>query len=301
MSNTLPALFNCQFFDKITGAPLAGGLVHTYISGTTTNQLTYQDPTTVSPNANPIVLDSAGMCNLWLIPADVYTILWTRADGSQGVSRDNVSGTLPSSTGVTSVNGFTGVVAVTADDIPYATGVVAPWFSATDSGAAFDQIISRVTSPAASTVSVADAGGYYTGTNVEDVLQEVGADLAALGTTPGGRWTPTLTNTLNVSSSSAFLGQYLKVGKFVTASVVISVTPTAGAAAPTQVDFTLPVASTFVNQTDCVGAANSAASAGATGGAISAGSPLTKARLSFLSNTTSATAMYCHFTYAVLP
>lgn len=34
-------------------------------------------------------------------------------------------------------------------------------------------------------VSIADAGGYYTGTDVEAALQEVGADLAALGVSGG--------------------------------------------------------------------------------------------------------------------
>lgn len=303
MSNTQAPFFNTQFFDETVTpvSPLAGGHLFTYISGTTTNQLTYQDASTVSPNANPIILDAAGRCNLWLIPADVYSLKLTKADGTLIKTFDNVSGTLPSSTGVTSVNGFTGVVVLTADDVGYTTGVVTTWFSGSNVGDALDSIIGHVNSPTADSVTVIDAGGYYVGTNVETVLQEVGADLAALGTSPGGRWTPTLTNTLNVSSSSAFLGQYMKVGKFVTASVVLSVTPTAGAAAPTQVDFTLPVASTFINQTDCVGIASSAASAGATGGAVSAGSPLTRARVTFLSGVTTPLSMYCHFTYAVLP
>jgi hypothetical protein len=41
-------------------------------------------------------------------------------------------------------------------------------------------IAALVTTPNAAAVTIADAGGYYTGANVEAALQEVGADLAAL-------------------------------------------------------------------------------------------------------------------------
>ena len=54
-----------RFFDA-AGVPLDGGKLFTYAAGTTTKQTTYKDSTGGTPNTNPIILDSAGYCNLWL-------------------------------------------------------------------------------------------------------------------------------------------------------------------------------------------------------------------------------------------
>ena len=54
-----------QFIDA-AGAPLAGGLLYTYVAGTTTPQATYTDSTSATANSNPIVLDSRGEANIWL-------------------------------------------------------------------------------------------------------------------------------------------------------------------------------------------------------------------------------------------
>ena len=40
--------------EDATGAPLVGGLLHTYSSGTTTPKATYSDPGLTAANANPI-------------------------------------------------------------------------------------------------------------------------------------------------------------------------------------------------------------------------------------------------------
>lgn len=55
-----------QFFNPSTGAPLAGGLLFTYAAGTTTKQVTYSTPGNLTPNTNPIVLDSTGSCTCFL-------------------------------------------------------------------------------------------------------------------------------------------------------------------------------------------------------------------------------------------
>lgn len=48
-----------QFFDA-NGAPLAGGLLYTYLAGTTTPATTFTSPSGADNNTNPIVLDAAG-------------------------------------------------------------------------------------------------------------------------------------------------------------------------------------------------------------------------------------------------
>tara|TARA_R110002110_G_scaffold79230_4_gene207301 strand:+ start:4578 stop:5639 length:1062 start_codon:yes stop_codon:yes gene_type:complete len=51
--------FARQFSDS-AGAPLAGGKLHTYEGGTTTNKATYKDAAGVTAHANPIILNSVG-------------------------------------------------------------------------------------------------------------------------------------------------------------------------------------------------------------------------------------------------
>jgi hypothetical protein len=46
--------------------PLAGGLLYTYESGTTTPLETFTDNTGNTPNTNPIVLDANGYCDIWI-------------------------------------------------------------------------------------------------------------------------------------------------------------------------------------------------------------------------------------------
>ena len=54
-----------QFFDN-NGAVLSFGTVATYAAGTVTPQVTWIDATQVTPNTNPVVLDAAGRCSIWL-------------------------------------------------------------------------------------------------------------------------------------------------------------------------------------------------------------------------------------------
>lgn len=51
--------------DPATGAPLVGGLVYTYSSGTSSALTTYSDAELTTPNANPIVLDSYGNAKIF--------------------------------------------------------------------------------------------------------------------------------------------------------------------------------------------------------------------------------------------
>ena len=48
------------------GLPLSGGMLYTYVAGTSTPKATYTDSTGVTPNANPVILDSAGRADVWL-------------------------------------------------------------------------------------------------------------------------------------------------------------------------------------------------------------------------------------------
>lgn len=139
-----PPFFNAQFFDIVgTCPPLAAGFLHTYISGTTTNQTTYTDAGGLSTNANPILLDAAGRCQLWLNPSLTYTFVLKRADLSTVATRDGIAGCAKTTETVSSINGATGVVIMAAPDIDFATGTSTPWFVGVNVAAALDSIIGQ--------------------------------------------------------------------------------------------------------------------------------------------------------------
>lgn len=54
-----------QVFLGPNGTILALGLVYTYVPGTTTPKVTWQDPALTVPNTNPIVLDVNGQARIW--------------------------------------------------------------------------------------------------------------------------------------------------------------------------------------------------------------------------------------------
>lgn len=81
-----------QFFDG--NIPLAGGLIYTYLAGTTTPATTYNSNLGNVAWSNPIVLDSEGRTTeeIWLTSGTVYKfVLKTAADVQIGVY-DNISG-----------------------------------------------------------------------------------------------------------------------------------------------------------------------------------------------------------------
>jgi hypothetical protein len=88
----------------------------------------------------------------------------------------------------------------------------------------------------------------------------VTAPAATDGNVFSGTYTPTLTNTTNVTSSTAVECHYMRVGNVVTVSGQVLFTATS-ASADTQVDMTLPVASNI----------SVARQVGGAGGCISAG------------------------------
>lgn len=95
MSAILLPVLRQRFLDS-NAEPLAGGLLYSYVAGTSTPAATYADQTGSTPNTNPIVLDANGEANVWLgsgfykfILEDVNNVVqWTvdevSADGSGG-------------------------------------------------------------------------------------------------------------------------------------------------------------------------------------------------------------------------
>lgn len=82
-----------QFFDA-NGEPLVGGKIYTYEAGTSTPVATYTDSSGNTANTNPIILDSRGMCNIWLLDTVVYKYVVKDADDVLIFTTDNIGVTL---------------------------------------------------------------------------------------------------------------------------------------------------------------------------------------------------------------
>jgi hypothetical protein len=93
----LSPFFATQFFDN-AGLPAAGYLLHTYDSGTTNDKTTYQDQAGTVANTNPIVLDSAGRCLLWLGTGE-YTFVLSDPNDVVIETWDDVAGVPAAVTG----------------------------------------------------------------------------------------------------------------------------------------------------------------------------------------------------------
>lgn len=74
------------------GDPLAGGKLYTYVAGTTTPQTTYTDAGGLTPNTNPVVLDSSGRADVWLGNAK-YKFVLKDANDVTIYTEDNIDGT----------------------------------------------------------------------------------------------------------------------------------------------------------------------------------------------------------------
>jgi hypothetical protein len=91
-----------QYFDA-NGNPLAGGKLYTYAGGTSTPLATYTNATDSTFNPNPIILDSRGEANVWLVPGTLYKFKLTDASDVQIWVVDQISTPVASSGSVTSV------------------------------------------------------------------------------------------------------------------------------------------------------------------------------------------------------
>lgn len=90
----LSPVFNAWQGFTPAGLPLAGGLLRTYLAGTTTPAATYTTVAGSVANANPIVLDASGHPpnEIWLVQGTGYQFVLTDALGLNPLSYDNIFG-----------------------------------------------------------------------------------------------------------------------------------------------------------------------------------------------------------------
>lgn len=73
------------------GLPLVGGKIYTYAAGTSTPIATYTDYYATTANTNPIILDSFGQANIWLINTTSYKFIVKTAAEVTLYTVDNIS------------------------------------------------------------------------------------------------------------------------------------------------------------------------------------------------------------------
>lgn len=111
------------------GDPLSGGLVYTYVAGTTTPLATYSDQE-VTPNTNPVVLDSNGEADIILAAASTYKIVLKDSAGVTQWTVDNVSGSVGS--GGSSSGGWSAIAEHAVTDGQSATSLSGESWTAAD-------------------------------------------------------------------------------------------------------------------------------------------------------------------------
>ena len=107
MSYILSPFPKLQVVDD-NGKPLSGGLLYTYVAGSSTPLATYKDSIGTA-NANPIVFDSGGRCSLWIDQQKAYKFILTTAAGVMVWTVDNVN-----AAGVSSITYVTTIAALKA-------------------------------------------------------------------------------------------------------------------------------------------------------------------------------------------
>lgn len=138
------------------------------------------------------------------------------------------------------------------------------------------------------TLSVAQGG--TNASNSADVLTNLG--LAAT------TYTPTLTNIANITGSTAYLSQYMRLGNTVTVSGVVDIDPTL-AVTSTQLGISLPIASSITSRIQIAGTANCPSIANQSA-AILGDATNDRAQMEWISGDITSQPMYFTFTYIVL-
>ena len=138
-----------QFLDA-NGAPLTGGLLYSYLSGTTTPATTYTSRSGAASNTNPIVLDAAGRtpAEVWLDGGVLYKFVLKSSTYVQIGTYDSI----PAINDTTSISNLITVAGTNA-----LTGLATPTLGGYAAGAQYS-FIAQNTNTAAVTIDIDTLG-----------------------------------------------------------------------------------------------------------------------------------------------
>jgi len=137
-------------FSDANGAPLTGGLIYSYLSGTTTPVTTYTSRDGTTNNTNPIVLDAAGRtpAEIWLDGGVLYKFILKTSAFVQIGSYDDIPAINDTTT-------FSNLITVAGTNT--LTGLATPALSGYAAGAQYS-FIAQNTNTAAVTIDIDTLG-----------------------------------------------------------------------------------------------------------------------------------------------
>lgn len=141
--------------------------------------------------------------------------------------------------------------------------------------------------------NVAITGGYLQ-TSRTSVTSPASTD----GNIFSGTYTPTLTNSANIDSSTAFQCQYMRVGGVVTVSGRVTIDPTS-ASTLTELSMTLPVTAALTDPEDLGGVFASSSSGTGNCGNIRGETSTDRAQFQIIPDSATSRSYFFTFTYAV--
>jgi hypothetical protein len=167
--------------------------------------------------------------------------------------------------------------------------VEAYYYDAGGTGAGMDFYVSTNGTTLTKAMRLSETGG------MQITRTAVTAPADTDGNVFSGTYTPTLANTTNITSSTPFTSQYMRVGNVVTVSGRVTIDPTA--VGSITMGLSLPIASTIVSQQQCCGT-----SSNQQGDSVAVVGDATNLRASFIgvvADAASRTYTY-NFTYLVV-
>ena len=191
-----------QYFSS-AGTPLVGGKVYTYAAGSTTPLATYTDAGGLTPNTNPVILDSRGEASIFF-DGSAYKIVLQDSLGASIWTQDNLT-----SSSYTYLPAGTGAVATTVQ-AKLRESVSVKDFGAKGDGTTDDTAAIQLAINYAQlgNVSVFFPPGTYKVTaslNVTAAVTFVGASIGAVNIT----WTSTSLTVFNVNTNSSLEWRHL--------------------------------------------------------------------------------------------
>lgn len=177
---------------------------------------------------------------------------------------------------------------------------------APSSGGATDPVFTLFTNTTSQTANTTTSGA---ATTAAQILANGSVTFGQIhnrgsGNITSGTFTPIVTNTTNITSSTGTSAgsQYSRVGDVVTVSGTIDVTITTAAGTASEIGLSLPIASNFANGNQCAGtfSITSPALTSYSSGAIFSDATNDRARLTFNALASGAQTLQYQYTYRIL-
>jgi hypothetical protein len=212
------------------GNALVGGKVYTYSAGTTTPIQTFTDSTAITLNANPVILNSRGEADIWILPNTGYKFILQDSNGNVIWTEDNIflSQLLTLYGGVDTGSANNYVINFAGNFTSLADGIYIIWFPSNANTSAsvinvngFGNV--SILNPDGTNIS---AGQIVAGQPAYILYKAGNWVLCASGLSPAyqtGSFTMSLTGCTTIPTQTCF---YVRIGNQVTLNVPFAITGT---------------------------------------------------------------------------